>query len=650
MVASIASKICSRLIQSKNTILRRVPIYPVFINKRNNSYGNLLQSNTVRIGCASGFWGDTMTAAPQLIYGGGLDYLVLDYLSEITMSLLTAMKNKDSNAGYPVDFVQVVIAPHIKEIKKRGIKVISNAGGVNPEACAAALQAVCSQAGIDLNIAVVNGDDLVHRAPELQNQGVKEMYSGVSMPKSVTSVNAYLGAGPISRALDLGADIIVTGRCVDSALVLAPLVHKFKWGYEEFDKLAQGSLAGHLIECGAQVTGGIFTDWHTVPNWSNIGFPIVECAEDGNFVVTKPPKTGGIVSKATVAEQLLYEIGDPACYQLPDVNCDFTQVSLGDVDGHDGEAVFVSGARGVASSSQYKVSATYMDGYRMTAVCCVGGPRSKDKAERTAEAILKRTRAIFKQLKMADFSKVNIEILGSENNYGHNSKLPAGSREAVLWLAVHHPDKRALNILAREIAPAGTGMAPGLTGIVGGRPKVSPVLKLFSFLHDKDDLKIDIAMNGKHVETYTPPKVAQEGQSSGSPKQSEVKATGEVHIGSHSYRLEDLAYTRSGDKGNSCNIGVIARHPAYLPYIRQALTEVTVAEYFAHLLEADKGAKVDRYECPGIHGLNFVLHEALGGGGIASLRSDPQGKAYGQMMLDFEIHDMPALVDIINES
>ncbi|KAL4230889.1 hypothetical protein ACF0H5_011263 [Mactra antiquata] len=646
MAAYTAQKIARNVFAGKRHLLTCRSATSLVAMKRYNSYTSILQGDTVRIGCASGFWGDSMVAAPQLVHTGKIDYLVFDYLSEITMSLLAAVKKKTNGAGgFTPDFVQVAMAPSIKEIKKRGIKVISNGGGVNPLACAEALKTVCSAANVDLNIAVVTGDDLMSQMEELRNLGIKEMNNNMEMPGSITSMNAYLGAGSIARALDLGADIVITGRCVDSALVLAPLLHKFQWKMDDFENLAKASLAGHLVECGAQVTGGIFTDWHTIQNWSNIGFPIVECSANGNFVVTKPPKTGGLVSKATVSEQLLYEIGDPARYTLPDVVCDFTDVKLETVEGEEGEAVFVSGARGLPPPSQYKVSATYAEGYRLTAVCGVGGPRSKDKAQKTAEEIIKRCQRIFKQLKIEDFTKVHIEMLGSEHNYGPMSNLPQGSRETVLWLAVHHKEKKALEILSREIAPAGTGMAPGLTGIVGGRPKVSPVLKLFSFLHDKEKFKIDIHMNGDHIETFTPANVETCVHKDTWIPDSK-SSTSELMKGTCTYRLEDLAYTRSGDKGNNCNIGVVARHPSFLPYIKQALTEQTVGEYFNHMFDNPDNKFVQRYDVPDINGINFVLHNVLGGGGIASLRSDPQGKAYGQMLLDFEIKDLPPLDDI----
>ncbi|XP_036407688.1 uncharacterized protein LOC118793571 [Megalops cyprinoides] len=373
---------------------------------------------TVRIGCASGFWGDTATSVPQLIYGGKLDFLVFDYLSEITMSLLTAAKAKVPNMGYAPDFVQVAISPFIKDIHKKGIRVVSNAGGVNPLACAAALQEVVQKADLNLKIAVVTGDDLMPEKDSLKELRMADSESRKPLPKGVHSMNAYLGALPIKRCLDLGADIVVTGRCVDSAVVLGPLMHSFGWKQTSYDLLAAGSLAGHLIECGAQCTGGIFTDWHKVPDWDNMGFPVVECSADGSFVLSKPPKTGGLVSFGTVAEQLVYEIGDPESYLLPDVTCDFSRVTITEVPDVDGGAVKVVGARGSPPPSDYKVCATYMDGYRATAVCPVGGPRAAEKARRTAESIIKRTRRIFQQLGLEDYSAVNVQVLGAEDTYG----------------------------------------------------------------------------------------------------------------------------------------------------------------------------------------------------------------------------------------
>ncbi|XP_061108274.1 uncharacterized protein LOC133135358 [Conger conger] len=606
---------------------------------------------TVRIGCASGFWGDTATSVPQLIYGGKLDFLVFDYLSEITMSLLTAAKAKVPNMGYAPDFVQAAMSPFIKDIHTKGIRVISNAGGVNPLACAAALQEVVRKADLDLKIAVVTGDDLMPQKDTLTDLRMADDGSTKPLPKGIHSMNAYLGALPIKRCLDLGADIVVTGRCVDSAVALGPLMHSFGWKQNSYDLLAAGSLAGHLIECGAQCTGGIFTDWHKVPDWDNMGFPVVECSADGTFALSKPPKTGGLVSFGTVAEQLVYEIGDPQKYLLPDVTCDFSQVTITEVPGVDGGAVKVKGARGTPPSGDYKVCATYMDGFRATAVCPVGGPRAAEKARRTAESIIKRTQKIFQKLGLEDYSAVNVQVLGAEDTYGPHARKNTGPREAVLWMALQHKMKKALEFFSREVASAGTGMAPGLTGIVGGRPRVSPVLKPFFFLYPKMEMKVDIHLNGEFVETYEETGLfLREGQVTPDSQEEECIAPPDLPIGPHTYRLEELAYTRSGDKGDSANIGVVARHPLYYPYLKKILTAKVVEEYFQHLIQNSDShmSSVSRYDLPGIYGLNFVLKNSLGGGGVASLRSDPQGKAYGQMLLDYKVKGLPDLKSLVD--
>ncbi|KAK2908604.1 hypothetical protein Q8A67_004441 [Cirrhinus molitorella] len=606
---------------------------------------------TVRIGCASGFWGDTATSVPQLIYGGKLDFLVFDYLSEITMSLLSAAKAKAPNMGYAPDFV-LSLSPFIKDISKKGIRVVSNAGGVNPLACGAALQEVVKKAGLDLKVAVVTGDDLMPQKDSLTELRMADSEGRKPLPKTVHSMNAYLGALPIKRCLDLGADIVVTGRCVDSAVVLGPLMHSFAWDCNNYDLLAAGSLAGHLIECGAQATGGIFTDWHMVPDWDNMGFPVVECFADGSFALSKPPKTGGLVSFGTVAEQLVYEIGDPQRYLLPDVTCDFSNVTITEIPDVDGGAVKVGGAKGSSPSGDYKVCATYMDGFRATAVCPVGGPRAVEKARKTAESIIKRTQRIFKQLGLEDYAEVNIQVLGAEDTYGPHAA-NTSPREAVVWMAVHHKQKKALEFFSREVAPAGTGMAPGLTAIVGGRPRISPVLKPFFFLHPKADLEVHIHVNGELVETHreavSEPSFA-EGHEPSLRSEEHSPTPTDLPSGLHTFRLEELAYTRSGDKGDSSNIGVIARHPLYFPYLKKCLTAEVVEQYFQHLIRKDQTdlPSVKRYELPGIHGLNFILPNSLGGGGVASLRSDPQGKAYGQMLLDYKLKGLPDLKSLVD--
>ena len=269
------------------------------------------RKKTVRIGCASAFWGDTSTAAEQLVKKGSLDYLVFDFLAEVTMSILADAKAKDDKKGYAIDFVEH-IRPILDKIKEDKVVVISNAGGMNPYACKIAIEKDAIKFGIDLNIAVVTGDDLIDVIPSSKIGQIKEMETGMPMPENCLSMNAYIGSSGIISALKEGADIIITGRCVDSALVLAPLMYEFKWNEHDYNMLAAGSLAGHIIECGTQCTGGNFTDWKEVENFNDMGFPIVEVSSNGNFIVSKPENTGGVVNFGTVAEQLLYEIGDPS--------------------------------------------------------------------------------------------------------------------------------------------------------------------------------------------------------------------------------------------------------------------------------------------------------------------------------------------------
>ena len=616
----------------------------------------------VRIGGASGFWGDSALGAPQLV-AAGVDYLVFDYLAELTMSILVNAKTKDPALGYATDFVDVAMKSVLKDVAAKGIKVVSNAGGMNPRACAAALQKLCGEQGVPLKIAVVEGDDVLERMPALRERGqgglssrsgqggqrgqscISEMFSGVSLPETILSANAYLGAIPVAAALKRGADVVITGRCVDSAVTLGPLIHEFDWAFDDYDRLAQGSLAGHIIECGAQATGGLFTDWESVPDWANIGYPIVECHADGSFVVTKPAGTGGLVSTAVIAEQMLYEIGDPAAYALPDVVCDFTQVAMMQQGDASAQRVLVRGARGQPPSDCYKVSATYMDGWRAQATLLITGIDAAKKAQRSGEAILARTRAMFRQMQWADYLETRLDIIGAETQYGPHART-AHTREAVMRLAVRHANPKALALFAREVAPAGTSWSPGTTGMGGGRTKPAPSVCMFSFLLPKREVRARVEFDGEGTHPPVP-----EGQPAGEALLTRVSGlnTAEPLVGAAvgavsgstagtgtnpmQVPLIALAHGRSGDKGDISNIGIIARKPEYLPLLREQLTPQAVKAYFAHMVKDD----VLRYEVPGIHAFNFVMHQALDGGGMASLRPDPLGKGMAQMLLDFPV-------------
>ncbi|BCZ09106.1 MULTISPECIES: acyclic terpene utilization AtuA family protein [Acinetobacter] len=581
----------------------------------------------VKIGCASGFWGDTNTAAFQLVHLTDINYLVFDYLSEITMSIMAKAKMVEPKHGYALDFVSRVMAPLLKKIAEKKIKVISNAGGVNPMACRDALQKIIKEYGLDLKVAVVLGDDLLPQHEYLKQQNIREMFSGEALPEQVASSNAYLGAVAIRDALNLGADIVITGRVVDSAVVLAPLLHEYQWSLDDYDKLAQGSLAGHVIECGAQCTGGNFTDWRLVQGFDNIGFPVVEVSEDGSFVVTKPQGTGGLVSTATVAEQIVYEIGNPQAYLLPDVIADFNQVHLEQVGEH---RVRVKGAKGQAPTAQYKVSVTYPDGYRVLVSFLIAGREAPQKAQVIADAILNKCERVLAMRSVPPFSEKSVEILGIESTYGGHAQA-LDSREVVVKIAVKHMFKEACMFFASEIAQASTGMAPALAGIVGGRPKASPVIKLFSFLIDKNQVNVEIDFEGKRYLVEVPQRISTEQLPTLKASENAIYQGDEIEV-----PLIEIAHARSGDKGNHSNIGVIARKADYLPWIRAALTEEAVASYMQHVLDAEKG-RVIRYELPGLNALNFMLENALGGGGVASLRIDPQGKAFAQQLLDMPV-------------
>lgn len=578
----------------------------------------------VRIGCASAFWGDTSTAAKQLVKLGSLDYLVFDFLAEVTMSILAGAKLKNPDMGYATDFVKQIV-PLLKEIKDNNIKIISNAGGLNANACRSILIEEATKLGIELKIAVVDGDSLSSRSEDYIKEDIREMESGASFPKDNLSINAYLGAPGIVCALEQDADIVITGRCVDSAMVLAPLMFEFGWKDNDYDLLASGSLAGHIIECGAQCTGGNYTDWKDVKGFDNMGFPIVEVLSNGEFIVSKPKGTGGLVTFGTVSEQLLYEIGNPSEYLLPDVVCDFTNVSIQSIGD---DLVLVKGAKGSPPTNTYKVSLTYMKGFRVAGTLVISGMRSMEKGVIIANAIFMKTRRILEENNLEDFSDTSFDLIGTDSIYGPD-KSKEDSKEIVLRLLARHPKKEALIIFSSELAQAVTGMASGVINYLGGRPPVSNSIHLFSFLIPKKDISIEVDIEDN--------KFLVEVETNGGYKELESRVARNKSIIndelSNTTTLINLAFARSGDKGDHANIGVIAREPNFLLFIQNALTNEVISKYFDHVL---KGS-VESWDVPGVNGLNFLLKNSLGGGGMASLNIDPQGKSYAQQLLEIEI-------------
>jgi len=593
----------------------------------------------INIGGASGFWGDAARSTPQLLAENKMDFIVYDYLAEITMSIMARARAKDPEQGYALDFVTVAMGKNLPEIERQGVKIISNAGGVNPAACATALRKLIAKQGLSLTVACVLGDDLLDQAKVLADSAPTEMFNGSAFPdpEKLQSVNAYLGAFPIAQALDMGADIVITGRSVDSAVTLGACIHSFDWKPEDFDQLAMGSLAGHILECGPQATGGNFTDWRlAIDELENIAYPYAEIQPDGSFICTKPENTGGLVSVGTVAEQLVYEIGDPQAYLLPDVSCDFSQVSLTQIAE---DRVAVEGATGRPASDTYKVCATVSDGFRGGTTLSFYGFDADQKAKAFAEAVLRAARNSFAQFNLEDFTDTSIEVIGAGSQYGNYAQ-QHDFREVAVKIAAKHSDMMGVGIMLKEIAGLGLATPPGLSGFQGARAKPSPVVRLFSFVLPKEQVTIRIDLNDQQIE-FQPRPVE--------PKLEQVVVTRPAppQIGKLEETIDipliQLAWGRSGDKGNKANIGIIARQAEYYPYIVAALTTDVVAQRFAHFIEHDTAlgnhaeVPIEAYLLPGINAINFLIHEVLGGGGVASIRNDAQGKGYAQILLEAPI-------------
>jgi hypothetical protein len=438
----------------------------------------------VRIGNGQGFWGDSIDAPLELLRRGPLDYVGLDYLAEVTLSIMMRQRLRDPQKGYAVDFI-AFLRRALPLIVERGVKVVTNAGGLNPVACRESVFRVARELGISgLKVGVIEGDDLLPRLDELCRAGehLEHMERGgrlCEVRHKVLSANAYLGARPVAEALAQGAQIVLAGRITDTSLALGPLVREFSWPEDGWDLLAAGTVAGHVIECGAQATGGNFSRWWEVPDLWDVGYPVLECEADGTFVVTKHPGTGGLVTVGTVAEQLVYEMGDPRTYITPDCIADFTTAELEQAGEN---RVRVSGVRGRPSTATYKVSASYQEGWKASGQLVISGPRAVDKARLAAEIVWKRLAHAGVSFPEAD--RVT-EILGAGGCHPGLGAAGSDPPEVVLRLGVRGPDRAAVARFGYELAPLVTAGPPGVTGFAGGRPKPQEVVAYWPALIPK---------------------------------------------------------------------------------------------------------------------------------------------------------------------
>lgn len=570
---------------------------------------------------AGGFWGDDPTAAGRQVRGGKIDYLVMDYLAEVTMAILQKQKQKDPKKGYAQDFL-VQLREVLPTCVEKGITIIANAGGVNPLACRDAVDALAKELGVanKVKVGVVIGDDLMGELDSLFSSGEPLNHMDTKKPlsdvrPSVVSANAYLGAAPVVKALELGANLIIAGRVTDTAVTLAPLIHEFGWSPEDWDRVASGVIAGHIIECGTQCTGGNFTDWETVKSYKDLGFPLVEAHKDGSFVVTKHPGTGGIVNVHTVTEQLLYEMGSTA-YLSPDCTAHFDSIKL-EQDGPD--RVKVTGAKGAPPPPSLKVSIGFQQGYRAFGRLIVSGPDALAKAKKVA--------AIF------------WECAGGESLYDHtvtqffgydacHPPLAGEPGEIMVQVGVRDRDEKKINQrFGPQLVPRVLGGVPGMTYLGDqGRPRASDVVGYWPALVARDRVKVRVVVGDQSVDVpYGAPGKPGAAWKAPAFAGNAAKASGKKVT----VPLKKLALARSGDKGDTANVGLIARSPAIYAWMREEITSAFVKKAFGETVKGD----IERFEVPNLLGLNFLLHQSLGGGGTLSLLIDAQGKTYSQFLL-----------------
>lgn len=594
-----------------------------------------MPAERIVIANCGGFWGDDPTAARRQVEGGPVDYLVMDYLAEVTMAILQKQRQRRPEAGYATDFL-AQLRDVLPACVERGIKVISNAGGVNPLACKAAVERLATELGLEgrVRVGVVLGDDIYDRLDELSAAGeaLANMDTGrplADVRDQVLSANVYLGAAPVVRALEMGADVVITGRVTDTGVTLAPMIHEFGWAADDWDRLAAGIIAGHIIECGPQCTGGNFTDWQKVKSYSNLGFPLVEARPDGTFTVTKHPGTGGLVSVHTVTEQLLYEMGSPR-YLAPDCVARFDSITLTQ-EGPD--RVTVAGARGEPAPEKLKVSVSFASGYRAFGRLIVSGPDALAKAQKAADILWE-----------CAGGRELYEVTATQFlawNATHPPLTDAEPSEVLVQVAVRDADEAKINgRFGVQVVPRVLGSVPGITYLADqGRPRASEVVGYWPALISREWVPTRVVVGDDEADVPSPDL---SGVSAAPFEPAPLRVAPPAPTGARvRVPLSRLCLARSGDKGDTANVGVIARSPSVYAWMLEHLTAEFVAARFAEVCRGE----VERAEVPNLMALNFLLHQSLGGGGTLSLLVDAQGKTYAQYLLAAEVEVNEGLLD-----
>ena len=583
----------------------------------------------IRIGNAGGYWGDDLDALRRQLTGGSLDYITMDFLAEITMSILKKQQLRNPELGYARDFV-TQLETCLPLIVEKGVKVINNAGGINPVGLGRQIIALARKQGLPLKVGVVYGDDISGGLYELTAAGEKftNMESGAdfgAIRHRVTSANVYLGAEPVVAALDAGCQIVVTGRVTDTGLTLAPMIHEFGWAMDDWDRMAAGIVAGHIIECGAQASGGNITDWQTVPHFHDMGYPIIEMQRDGTFHVTKHRKTGGRVSEKSVKEQLVYEMGDPAQYISPDGVAFFDTIQVEETGP---DRVKVSGVRGGPAPEMFKVSMAYEDGWKAEGEVLVSGPDIQAKADCLTEVFWRKVGH--------SFEKTSTALVGMSSIWPDH--LTAGeTNEIYLRFGVQDHDLNKINDFSKALPALILAGPSGMAVSTRGRPRPQQVVAYWPALMRRDGVAAKVlTMDTAGAEDFSQISFEVRGEV-GEPCRSDEPrrkpAAPRAKGALKEVKLRRLAYARSGDKGDMCNVGVLARSPEAYVWLHQNLTAARVKKFFGDRVLG----KVTRYTLDNLQGLNFLLDEALGGGGTTSLLVDPQGKTMSQALLEMKV-------------